>query len=632
MQENERKTEKFRENLYYLKINYPNIYDKVKSAQLDEMRTYLLNTVYTKNNKINFHIIENSKGHYLHSNYDPFKEGERICDFNPEQIDTIAILGFGLAYHLEYILGEYEGKNKIIIEPDIRIFIESMHYISLKETLGAKNTLLLLSNDVEELYNEFTSLTQAANIYSIKFLQLAGYKNLYEDFWLELQTKLVNYLTHLVVNIRTESVFKNIWAYNFFNNIMHLSNSSNMGAFVDKFKGVPAILVSSGPSLEANIHYLKNLENKAIIVAAGSSVNALLKNGIVPHIMVGIDGGKDMSDVYNLVDRDDILLAHILNLHYDCVNKYKGPKMYMRSNVETHVAYMEDFFNMQTPAITSGGSCSNVALDYLYKLGCDPIVLIGQDLAYTNMKTHADGVLASKGITNDDIKQYEKSNQYIKIKDIFDQDIYTSKVLLTMKHWFEGYFKNNLGERTYINSSAGGAKIEFTTHMPIDQVINNYCNTEINIRNLILEIHSRCLENHGLTKDQLIDFLIFIKKSCKKAMKLSNKRLVVLKMIIEDLKEKTQESMVKKRKVMNTITGRLENTDLFKYYLWPGCKQILFAYKNYYELQSEKEQDLDKKLIILYEGLLKQFYEIEERIVLLSRITEEVIKKIDVEE
>ncbi len=41
--------------------------------------------------------------------------------------------------------------------------------------------------------------------------------------------------------------------------------------------------------------------------------------------------------------------------------------------------------------IQSGGSVATSAFDLLLNLGCDPVILVGQDLAYTGREIHSSG-------------------------------------------------------------------------------------------------------------------------------------------------------------------------------------------------------------------------------------------------
>ena len=64
----------------------------------------------------------------------------------------------------------------------------------------------------------------------------------------------------------------------------------------DKFRGVPAICVSAGPSLDEAIGELKQINHHALIIACDSAVNALVNSGITPHVVVTVDMFKGNID------------------------------------------------------------------------------------------------------------------------------------------------------------------------------------------------------------------------------------------------------------------------------------------------------------------------------------------------
>ena len=76
---------------------------------------------------------------------------------------------------------------------------------------------------------------------------------------------------------------------NFGRNTYLWQQSVNAASLFNKFRGCPAVIVAAGPSLEKEIEHLKGLDSRALILAGGSSVNALLQAGIMPHMAASVD-------------------------------------------------------------------------------------------------------------------------------------------------------------------------------------------------------------------------------------------------------------------------------------------------------------------------------------------------------
>lgn len=601
-------------NLKYLEEKHSVFYAKVINfIENSENESNTIEIVNSKNNLLNFSISRNGKKFFLHSNYDPYKEGYIVSDLEDDLFDTIVILGFGLGYHVEQIIGRFPDRNKLIIETDIEIFVTCLKCRDITGILGAKNVTLVLTSDYKEIYNELVILHKHSVIFSLKFVQLGSYNHIYSKMWSELQTEFLKYLNDYVVNVRTQMAFNKLWLYNFFSNILHLDQTANFNSFEGKFETVPAILVSAGPSLEKSIPYLKSLENKALIIAAGSTINSLLKNGIIPHMILGIDGGEAMSESFNLVDRDDILLAFMLNLHYDCVNKYKGPKLYIKTTSEPHVYYFEKKVGLSTTEVIAGASVANVTLDFLVKLGCDPIILVGQDLAYTGMKSHAEGSICSLNITNA-VHSIENDKVFVKVKDMFGEITYTNQVFLTMKYWFDNYFKMMSGKRTFINASAGGMKLENVISMNLEEVLGKYCTERIEIRSKISEIHKESLCKNLIDNYKIKEFFTELRDVAQKSKESSDKRIKMCRRVLKNLKNGIVKNATNKIKDINKITKKLEEDDFYRDFILARCSNAVNMFKNNAEQEILKVSSINEKLIILYEGLLKQFCEAEDKI------------------
>ncbi|MCX7748435.1 MAG: DUF115 domain-containing protein [Clostridia bacterium] len=610
-------------NLQILKEYYQEIYDNIiKRLEEQTVGNESIEAVSTKNGLVNFSVSRGDRKFFLHSNYDPYKEGYVLTEFEDDKFDTVIIYGLGLGYHVEQFIERFPERNKIIIEPDYDIFLMCMESRDITHILRAKNVYLIVKDNKDGIFSDITYFYRYSLIYSLKFIQLVSYKNINNDLWQNFQSEFIRYLNNYVINVRTMAVFNMMWLNNFFMNIQKLHQIAEFGSFKDQFESVPAVLVSAGPSLEKNMHYLKQLENKAVIVAAGSALTPLLKNGIIPHMTVGIDGSQEMSDVFNKVDREDILLAFILNLHYDCIQKYKGPLLFLKTEHEPHVKYFENEMDVSSPRLKSGGSVAHIALDTLFNLGCEPIIMIGQDLAYTNMKSHVDGRDGAETIG-----KAEAEKSYVKTKDMYGNDIYTIKVFLTMKDWFDSYFTDKKGQRTFINASAGGLELKNTVHMDFEEAIEKYFTKTYDIRSQLNHLHKESLGKKVFDEEKIWQFIEKLNEDAKKVKKMSDKRIKMCQRVINSLKKGISKNYSEKLKEINKITKKLEEDTFYTSFVLYRSNDIIIAHKNSAEREALQEKDMHKKLLILYEGLINQFRETAWKIEYIIETTEKFIEK-----
>jgi len=108
-------------------------------------------------------------------------------------------------------------------------------------------------------------------------------------------------------------------------------------------------------------------------------------------------------------------------------------------------------------------------------MGCSPIIFVGQDLSFTESKSHA----SDMALQNSDlVRKMVKTDDVIWTEGINGEKVPSTRGLIHVKRHLETMIKQENGE--YINSTARGAKIEGTKHIPFQKVIDQFCTTSIN--------------------------------------------------------------------------------------------------------------------------------------------------------
>jgi hypothetical protein len=120
-----------------------------------------------------------------------------------------------------------------------------------------------------------------------------------------------------------------------------------------------------------------------------------------------------------------------------------------------------------------GWSCANVALAYAAYAGCSPIILIGQDLAYTDGKMHSD----------ESHKGFRGANDASTSDGVMVEDIYGNMVLSRKNTYilFKNFIENIIVAQNLdvIDATEGGAKIIGTKVMTLREVLDTYCTKKI---------------------------------------------------------------------------------------------------------------------------------------------------------
>jgi hypothetical protein len=178
------------------------------------------------------------------------------------------------------------------------------------------------------------------------------------------------------------------WVKHIFSNVPRLCEASPFLALAGQYSGVPAFIVGAGPSLAKNVERLREAGQKGILFAVDVSGKVLDRQGIEPQVLVCLEALNLSAHMKGLSYIDRVVRAFSMTSHPGGFGMAGGPLLPFFENL-TPFAPLEDLVGV--PGAVVGGSVSTVAFSLAEQLGCSPIVLVGQDLAYTGGRTHAEG-------------------------------------------------------------------------------------------------------------------------------------------------------------------------------------------------------------------------------------------------
>lgn len=223
------------------------------------------------------------------------------------------------------------------------------------------------------------------------------------------------------------------------------------------FKGVPAVVVAPGPSLEKNVHKLAKLKGKAVIVALQRAAKQMMEASVEPDAIIALDAQDFVFDHFAgmSLDRATLILEQSV-----CPDIFKIPVR----NILTYEGHGEYFswynelFNssVHIPPMTTV-ACAAFNLVKLWQ--CDPVVAVGLDLAH-NGDRYSNG------------NQREEHLRFT-VRDCDGNVLRSEQDLVVTKDWIENIILDNPG--VYYNCTEGGAKIEGMLHGPLDDFLEIIC-------------------------------------------------------------------------------------------------------------------------------------------------------------
>ncbi|EAO9488587.1 DUF115 domain-containing protein, partial [Salmonella enterica] len=137
--------------------------------------------------------------------------------------------------------------------------------------------------------------------------------------------------------------------------------------------------------------------------------------------------------------------------------------------------YLKKEVDEQMNMVADASSIAVITLQMVCKMGFNPVILVGQNLAYLGDKSYADGSKRSGISTIIDKKALEES---IQIENVYGEKVYTSKGFNSMREDMEKYISLYKTVRV-INTTKGGARIAGAEFIELDQVISLYCKEKV---------------------------------------------------------------------------------------------------------------------------------------------------------
>lgn len=407
------------------------------------------------------------KSTYYYDMHEPLKEEREICEkfsFTPDRVTFL--IGLGLGYTVEILRGKIEKGHKIVvIEKNPAILQKALAHTDFSDFLRSDQIIFSLP-DRESIKK--TVIGQALNRFPEDILLLASPRLMALDRdYRELYEQVVNFLADPIMMTCTGVNHGEIFALNEIENFPKFLFSPGIRNLGDKFKGIPAIIVGAGPSLQKNVQHLPAAKEKALIVATAPIVRVLLAHDLSPDLIVSIDFNKDNRIHFDgLCDLTASPLVYPSRLAPDIVRDYQGD-LFAIQDFSGLCGWLGKNWEFKG-FVPGGASVSIYALMTVLFYGCDPIVFIGQDLAYTD-RSHIDGVfLATR------VNPAEPRGQFLWVEGVYGDRVPTIPPFLCYKVNIEEIIKRH-PDREFINCTEGGAKIEGAEIMPLRECLQKYC-------------------------------------------------------------------------------------------------------------------------------------------------------------
>ena len=387
-----------------------------------------------------------------------------------QKIDKFIFLGTLLGRHIPSIGKKIDAKAYLILERNLEIFRLSLFVVdyTILANKGAIFSIMDSQRDEEKKIFDFLNINKLEN-YLLKF----STTNINIDEYVDNILTILNTITPIGYDYNRK-IFSfinrttKVWNSNY--NILHFDKIKNNS---DIFKNTPILYLAAGPSLDENIDWIKENQNRFCIVTIGAAYKKLLDNNIHIDLIVTLDEqyqilkDKQFDDeTVSKISKDTIILASAIT----------NEKILKRFNKKNLFIY-EVFTSFHKNNISFDGfSVGEITLAILLQFNPKKIYLIGLDLALNQQTGDSHSLESNSGISK--LNLFEEQNRetfdnrksLIKVKGNLEKEVFTTPLFYnSIKSVESKILKRNKDIKIY-NLSKHGAYFFDTIPTNIEEV------------------------------------------------------------------------------------------------------------------------------------------------------------------
>lgn len=431
-------------------------------------------------------VQDNGKTYYLNGKYAPSAAAEDWLDRQGtmDAFAAVIIIGISNGTHIKKIMETVpKTVNIMVYEPSYEIFRRAMEEVDLSFLFQPDIPVGIVVEKINGFETEryFQLLITYDNMVSLKTYLSGNYTKLFPKETEEFIKALNSHIKALTVSWNTQIRYTDINAVNIFHNLHYLYEGYSCADLYHLLPGdVPVIIVSAGPSLNKNMQDLKAAKGKACIIATDTAMKPLLNAGIIPDLFMIVDGLKP-GELFEHRDISKVCMVTMTAVSREPMDMHAGKKFFYNSNspYETELIRVIDAMKSRQvllPDFPTGGSVATSAYSLGVFMGASTIILVGQDLALTGNKVHADGAFYNEKCDID-----MESGAFMEVEAVDGGKVITRNDFKLYLDWFEMVIKKWKHIKT-IDATEGGALIHGAKNMTLKNAIRKYCIKKYNVK------------------------------------------------------------------------------------------------------------------------------------------------------
>lgn len=597
----------FEKNILSLKKRYSYIVEK-----LDEKKDIDECGVEYNNGTAVLYKIYNNRRWNLNSKWNAQTAAEIYAErYNIQLYGVYFVFGFSDGKYIRELARKLDDTNLMVVcIPDFTLFSITCRYFDLTDIFENERIIVYFSEMERNAEGLFRQLVGYTRIKLLEFCILPGYDIVYHDECETFMDAVLECMRNEIMNKETHLAFDRQIPQHMLYHTKHMLPYSNINQLKQELltkdiEDIPAIIVSAGPSLDKNVHLLKEAKGKAFIIAVDASIRTVMQAGVQPDLLCSVDPNSP-ERFFSGLDLKDVCWACNQWTNMNLLDTYAEHILYFGSFGDTWNDILKQNLGYEFPNVVSGGSVSTDAFMIALQMGFKNIVLIGQDLAFTGGVSHTKGIEDALG----DNDSYIKSRQIVEVEGINGERLQTDYQMWFYKQWFEKVIRIYKDKIYVIDATEGGARIEGAEIKSLEEVIKTQCNKELDVH----KIEQKILPMFSVERQlSLLEQLKSLREKILCTEKTILDCIAEQKEIFEKIKtEEITLQKVKKLQKMALLNKTIEKLPMMDYIcMYAQNEEYEMGDTIYTEKDLTPEQLVEKSLALLkgYQNGAKLFLE-----------------------
>lgn len=490
----------YEKNQVALKEHQPELYQYIYEEKENKGKyDYEIAELPCQNGQPHIRLCVQGEWWQLNSQYDPEKTADMYVDGHREEIVDYGIdyiFGLGDTRIVRRLIQMGNDTNVWILhEPNQKYFDYLMRNIDLADLITTPNVYMSAESQYL-LTRAIEGVVDYNNRHLIHHFILPNYDSIYAQACQDTIDAIIFQMKISMIRRNTIIGFQKEFAQHSLAAMKDILQQSNVVQMREYFKSkeiqdVPVIIVAAGPSLNKNIDVLKKAEGKALIIVVDAALRAVYAHHVKANLGISLDArvpdrffeGIDIENlpfVFEPISRKEIVDRHHGRRFYDSMPNIRFQKI------------AEEVTGLQYGYLQTGGSVSTVAFSLALELGLRNIIFVGQDLAFTGGETYNRSLDYSK----EEDKTYQNTRLCVRVKAQDGSMLETDYQMDMYRQWLEKSIKMLPDGIQVIDATEGGAYIEGTVIMTLEDAIETYCRQKVDFDQLLQEVPD------GFTEEQ----------------------------------------------------------------------------------------------------------------------------------